>query len=166
MARRDQRTQLTTIQAAPQRSGFWTHSTRDLACATVTRARPARKTKKTKAPRSSARARTAPKKKKTVAGPAPLVWKQGGPRLRSATTKGGTYTLVSHDGVDWTADFRPTKGRTQSVLFRQQLDACITACERDQVLRFTNEMLVANGAQALTAADLQGSADAWKRRRF
>jgi hypothetical protein len=34
------------------------------------------------------------------------------------------------------------------------------------VLRFTNEMLVANGAQALTAADLQGSADAWKRRRF
>jgi len=136
----------------------------------VTRAKPARKTKKTKAPRSSARARIAPKKrtpkKRTVAGPAPLVWKQGGPRLRSATTKGGTYTLVSHDGVDWTADFRPTKGRTQSVLFRQQLDACITACERDQVLRFTNEMLVAHGAQAMTAADLQGGADAWKRRRF
>ncbi len=146
------------------RCGFWTHSTRDLACATVTRAKPTRKTKKTRAPRSSARARTAPKKR--APGPAPLVWKQGGPRLRSATTKGGTYTLVSHDGVDWTADFRPTKGRAQSVLFRQQLDACITACERDQVLRFTNEMLVANGAQALTAADLQGSADAWKRRRF
>jgi hypothetical protein len=119
---------------------------------TASRAKPARK--------------SAPKKKSSVSGPAPLVWKQGGPRLRSAPTKAGTYTLMSHDGVDWTADFRPTKGRAQSVLFRQPLEACITACERDHVTRFTNELLVANGAQALTAADLQGAADAWKRRRF
>lgn len=117
-----------------------------------------------------ARARVAPKKpqakKKAAPGPAPLTWKQGSPRLRSATTKGGTYTLVSHDGVDWTADFRPVKGRAQSVLYRQPLDACVTACERDHVSRFTNELLVANGAEALTAKDLQGAADAWKRRRF
>lgn len=111
--------------------------------------------------------RVAPKKKKkSAAGPAPLVWKQSGPRMRSATTKGGTYTLVSHDGVDWTADFRPTKGRAQSVLFRKPVDACITACERDHVFRFTNELLVASGSEALTAAALQGSAEAWKRPRF
>ncbi len=84
--------------------------------------------------------------------------------MRSAVAKGGVYSLMSHDGVDWTADFRPTKGRAQSVLFRRPLEACIAACERDHVLRFTNEVLVANGAQSLAAADLQGDAVAWKRR--
>ena len=84
--------------------------------------------------------------------------------MRSAVAKGGTYSLLSHDGVDWSADFRPAKGRANPVLFRKTLEACIAACERDHVLRFTNEMLVANGAQSLAAADLQGDAVAWKRR--
>ncbi|MFZ5445901.1 MAG: hypothetical protein ACOZQL_38265 [Myxococcota bacterium] len=114
----------------------------------------------------AARAKAAPRTAAKFAGPPPLVWKQGGPRLRSAATKGGSYTLMSHDGVDWTADFRPTKGRASPVLFRQPLEACLTACERDHVLRFTNEVLVANGAGTLAAADLQGDAVAWKRRRF
>ena len=74
--------------------------------------------------------------------------------------------LLSHDGVDWIAEWRPTKGRPNPVLFRKPVDACVAACERDQVLRFTNEVLVANGSEALTASDLQGDATAWKRRRF
>lgn len=130
--------------------------------------KPARKTATSRKPRAAVRAKSAPKKKKKneLAGPPKLVWKQGGPRLRSAVVKGGSYALMSHDGVDWTADFRPTKGRANPVLFRQPLDACLAACERDHVLRFTNEVLVSNGAQALAAADLQGDAVAWKRRRF
>lgn len=114
------------------------------------------------------RAKSPPKKKQKseLAGPPKLVWKQGGPRVRSAVAKGGTYSLVSHDGVDWSADFRPAKGRANPVLFRQPLEACVAACERDHVLRFTNEVLVSSGAQALAAADLQGDAVAWKRRRF
>lgn len=132
-----------------------------------TRKKPARKTTTTRKPRTAVRAKSAPRKKKNeLAGPPKLVWKQGGPRLRSAVVKGGNYSLMSHDGVDWTADFRPTKGRANAVLFRQPLEACIAACERDHVLRFTNEVLVSNGAQALAAADLQGDAVAWKRRRF
>ncbi|MGV3620755.1 MAG: hypothetical protein ACO1OB_08055 [Archangium sp.] len=124
--------------------------------------KPARKTATTRKPRTAARAKSAPKNE--LAGPPKLVWKQGGPRLRSAVVKGGLYSLMSHDGVDWTADFRPTKGRANTVLFRQPLEACIAACERDHVLRFTNEVLVSNGAQALAASDLQGDAVAWKRR--
>jgi hypothetical protein len=128
--------------------------------------KPVRKTRTstTRKPRKVVRAKSAPKKTKTVAGPPKLVWKQNGPRMRSATAKGGSYSLMSHDGVDWVAEFRPTKGRAQSVLFRKPIDVCITACERDHVLRFTNEMLVSNGAQSLAAADLQGDAVAWKRR--
>lgn len=153
---------------------LWTLVAPDLASRAVTRSRSAARKTSVKKPTAKkqvlARPRTAPKKpqprRKAAQGPAPLVWKLGGPRLRSATTKGGTYTLLSHEGVDWTADFRPAKGRAQSVLFRQPLDACLAACERDHVSRFTNELLVANGAGALTAADLQGAADAWKRRRF
>ena len=74
--------------------------------------------------------------------------------------------LLSHDGVDWSAEWRPTKGRPNVVLFRKPAEACMAGCERDHVLRFTNELLVANGAEALAAADLQGDAVAWKRRRF
>ena len=126
--------------------------------------KPARKTATTRKPRAAAPRKKA--KKNELAGPPKLVWKQGGPRLRSAAAKGGSYSLMSHDGVDWTADFRPTKGRANPVLFRQPLEACIAACERDHVMRFTNEVLVSNGGQALTASDLQGDAVAWKRRRF
>jgi hypothetical protein len=128
--------------------------------------KPTRKTSTPRKPRAAARRRSAPRKKTTLAGPPKLVWKQGGPRLRTASAKGGTYTLLSHDGVDWAADFRPVKGRPTPVLFRQRLEACVAACERDHVLRFTNEVLVANGAQTLAASDLQGDAVAWKRRRF
>lgn len=131
-----------------------------------TKKKPVRKTSTTRKPRAAARAKSAPKKKSTLAGPPKLTWKQAGPRLRTASAKGGTYSLMSHDGVDWTADFRPAKGKPNSVLFRKTLEACITACERDHVVRFTNEVLVANGAQALAANDLQGDAVAWKRRRF
>jgi hypothetical protein len=86
--------------------------------------------------------------------------------MRSARAKGGAYVLVSHDGVDWSADWRPPKGRPTSVLFRRPLESCITACERDHVLRFTNEVLARDGSEALAAPDLQGDAVAWKRRRF
>jgi len=86
--------------------------------------------------------------------------------MRSARAKGGAYVLVSHDGVDWTADWRPAKGRPTSVQFRRPLEACVTACERDHVLRFTNELLAHSGSEALAATDLQGDAVAWKRRRF
>jgi hypothetical protein len=86
--------------------------------------------------------------------------------LRSARARGGTYVLLSHDGVDWTAEWRPEKGRPTPVLFRKPADACVAACERDHVLRFTNELLVASGSDSLAAADLQGDAVAWKRRRM
>jgi hypothetical protein len=117
--------------------------------------------RRAKVPRSRKRA-AAPK----VVGPRPLVWTQSGARLRTSASRGGSYVLLSHDGVDWTAEWRPTKGRPNAVLFRKPVDACVAACERDHVLRFTNEMLVASGAEALAAADLQGDAVAWKRRRF
>jgi hypothetical protein len=120
--------------------------------------------------RASQRAKPPPSRKGAdrprVAGPGTLTWSQGGPRLRSAPSRGGTYVLLSHDGVDWTAEWRPTKGRPNTVLFRKPVEACVVACERDQVLRFTNDMLVASGAEALAATDLQGDAVAWKRRRF
>jgi hypothetical protein len=86
--------------------------------------------------------------------------------MRSARAKGGAYVMVSHDGVDWTADWRPAKGRPTSVQFRRPLEVCVTACERDHVLRFTNEVLAHSGSEALAAPDLQGDAVAWKRRRF
>lgn len=131
--------------------------------------RPSRKVKKAPS-RPTRMAKKAPSRPRrtssTLKGPAPLTWTSGGPRLRTAPSRGGTYVLLSHDGVDWIAEWRPTKGRANPVLFRKPVDACVAACERDQVLRFTNEVLVANGSEALTAADLQGDATAWKRRRF
>lgn len=104
--------------------------------------------------------------KPRLAAPPPLSWTQGGPRMRSARATGGAYVLMSHDGVDWTADWRPSKGRPTSVLFRRPLEDCVTACDRDHVLRFTNEVLARSGSEALAAPDLQGDAVAWKRRRF
>jgi hypothetical protein len=86
--------------------------------------------------------------------------------MRSARMKDGAYVLLSHDGVDWTADWRPSTGRPASVLFRRPLEACVTACERHHVLRFTNEVLARSGSEALAAPELQGDAVAWKRRRF
>jgi hypothetical protein len=87
--------------------------------------------------------------------------------MRTAATLGGSFRLVTHDGVDWKADFVPKQGRAESLAFRKPLEACVAACERAHVLRHTNKLFAAAGDERLNLSELEGDALAWKRpRRF
>jgi hypothetical protein len=90
-----------------------------------------------------------------------------GPRLRTAKVATGRYVLLSHDGVDWKADWQPQGGKPESVAFRRPLQECQAACATHRLQQETNALLERKGFADLTARALQGDALAWKRpRRF
>jgi hypothetical protein len=99
--------------------------------------------------------------------PSPLSWRSNGSHLRTSTLREGSYRLVSHNGVDWKAEWVARGGRPESIAFRLPEADCRKACDRHNVLRHTHAALVAAGDEGLVAPELEGDALAWKRpRRF
>jgi hypothetical protein len=72
--------------------------------------------------------------------------------LRSREGRRRLRALVARRrGLD--SGLASVQGPPASVLFRRPLETCVTACERDHVLRFTNEVLARSGSDALAAPD-------------
>lgn len=100
-----------------------------------------------------------------VAGAPALMFRAASPQHRTAACSGGSYVLVSHDKVLWTTEWRPTKGRSERLGFREPLAVAEANCQRHRTLIEANALLVAANAGYLTGGDVTGDAVAWKRGR-
>jgi hypothetical protein len=94
-----------------------------------------------------------------------LTFRAASPQHRTASCAGGSYVLVSHDKVLWTTEWRPTKGRSERLGFREPLAVAEANCQRHRTLIEANALLVAANAGYLTGGDVTGDAVAWKRGR-
>ncbi len=113
-------------------------------------------------------------RKKLADRPAPtsgkLEWSEpAGTGSRFATVSadgaGGTYELFSDPVGLWTAEWRPTKGRMKTLLFKKSEKEVREACEQHHRDRLADELLKNAGAGELVKNDLKGDATKFKKGR-